>query len=464
MTVGPRSRFAPSLPTAFSGSIRSRLTHSIVGLTYLLSYWNVYVNYLSITWGYTGLSYRPMAAWEVVFAMAGVLVVGYSLPTRLRQPSALVLWLLFIFVYVPTVAQTFMLGERSPAAYAVALTALTIVMISAATFSREPRQRLPQMYLPSATFAYGMLIAMVLATAAIVYAFRDIMTFANIMSSDDVYATRFAAADRTGGVFGYIRTYHTFFLCPAVIAIGLVMPRLLWFVGVGIAGLVVSYMVDASKISLIIPLSMFAVFAVVKWFRSSCVIMTSAMAAMTFLSSILANHTSVLRFFADLFLFRSIAIPGQQFALYYDLFAARGFTWWSNVRGVSLFVPPPPAFANDLRWPVLGQIVGEEYYGFGSRMNSNANLFAGEGVAAGGTIGVIVIGAVLALFLWTLDKAAAGWNRAFVLLVMAPIGLALTNSHLSTLLLSYGAALWLIVLSSMGPFPRLLPWHTPKSR
>jgi hypothetical protein len=438
----------------------SRMLHVFVGLTYLVSFWVVYANYISVVWGYTGLLYRPMAAWELLFCVAGVSIVSHSLPTRVAHPSALILWLLFVFVYVPTMAQTFMLGERSPMAYAVALAALTAAMAGASRFSQwKLVQQPPAVFLPDRTLSFGLLIALVLATSVIVYAFREIMVFADIRSSDDVYATRFAAADRTSGILGYLRMYHTFFLSPAVMAIGLLVPRYAWFTVIGLLGLVVSYMVDASKISLIIPLAMFSAFAVTRWVASSAIFMTFGMSMLTLASSVLTNYSPLSRFIADLVLFRSIAIPGQQFALYYDLFTARGYTWWSNVRGVSLFVRPPVAFSHDLRWPALGQIVGEEYYGFGSRMNANANLFAGEGVAAGGAIGVLVIGAVLTLFLWMLDRASVGWNRAYAVVVMAPIGLALTNSHLSTLLLSCGGALWLIVFATFGPYRRVVPWQ-----
>lgn len=450
------------------GFADSRVAHAVVAVAYLFFFWGVYEHYLSVVWGYSGLYFRPLRAWETIFAALGVALVAWSLPVRLKQPSALILWLLFAFVYVPTMAETFMLGERSSVAYVPALTALTCAMAGVAFLTQW---RVPvrdevsgREFLPSRGFVYGFLVACMAMAGVVIFLYRDIMTFADVTSSEDVYASRFAAADMTSGAVSYIRLYFTYVVGPAMIAIGLTSSRYMPLVVVGLFCFVVSYMIDASKISLVIPMAMFAVAAVMRFAKGSVMAMTGATAALTLLASLLTGYSPLLRFVADLILFRSIAIPGQQFALYYDLFHARGYTWWSNVRGISLVVPAPSAFAADPRWPVLGQIVGEEYYGIASQNNSNANLFAGEGAAAAGPLGVVVIGLALALYLRVLDRSAVGWSRSFVFLLMVPLGLALTNLHLSTLLLSFGGAFWVLALGYFRPPGEPRPFGVPGMR
>jgi len=401
-----------------------------------------------------GFPYHPMAVWQIAFAALGVMAVAFSLPTRLRAPSAIFLWLLFAFVYVPTMAQTYMLGEREASAYTTALAALTGVMIWLCWICRrEPpvqaAKPAPIQIIPHHILAYGCLAVALVMTAILIFYYSSILTFADITSSRDVYALRFAAGDMTGGIIAYVRTYYTYVFGPTVFVFALMSRRYRWFAVPGLVCFVISYMIDGSKISLLIPLAMMAAYAVMRWVRSSVLFMTAGLGALSLVSGLLTGHSSVLRWIADLILVRSIAIPGQQFALYYDLFGSRGYTWWSNVRGISMFVPPPAAFAGDPRWPMLGKIVGEEYGGIASQNNSNANLFAGEGVAAAGTLGVIVIGLVLALYLRVLDRASVGLHRAFVLVLMVPAGLALTNIHLSTMLLSFGGAFFVAVFFAM---------------
>lgn len=451
-TWRPASRGPLAAATARGAVWDSRPLHAFIGLAYLLCYWWVYTNYLSVVWSYAGLIYRPLSAWQLAFATLSVAAVAFALPTRLRTPSSLILWLLFAFVFVPTIAQTFMLGERESGTYMLALLAFTAGMLVICWVTQRPAaaSAIPTSP-PGQDLAYGLVIALGVIGLALVVIYRDILTLANITNSDDVYAARFAAADVTSGLLGYVRTYFSYVIVPGVLAVGLAVPRLRWMIAPSLAGFLVSYAIDGSKVSLIIPLAAGAVYVVMRWARSSVLVMTGGIGFLTFAAGLLVGHSPLLRFVSDLILFRSIAIPGQQFALYYDLFAARGFTWWSNVRGISLIVPPPAGFASDPRWPVLGQIVGEEYYGISSQTNSNANPFAGEGVAAAGPIGVVVIAIVLAVYLRVLDRAALGWQRGFAILVVVPLGLALTNVHLSTMLLSYGGAAWVLAFTFLRP-------------
>ena len=441
----------------------SRPLHAVLGLAYLLAYWNVYIGYVSVRWAYAGFLYRPLSLWEIVFAALGVMAVAFFLPTRLRSPSAIIVWLLFSLVYVPTMAQTFMLGERAPSSYVLALAALTVVMILASLVCRQkgPNRESPTSraveIVPRAELAYGFLAGALLVSVVLLAYYRSILAFADITNSQDIYAARFAAADMTGVVIGYVRIYYGYVFGPTVLAFALISRRYRWFIVPGLACFVISYMIDGSKISLIIPLAMLATYGFIRGARSSVLAMTGAMGALTLVAGLLTGYSAILRLIADLVLLRSIAIPGQQFVLYYDLFASRGYTWWSNVRGISLFVPPPAGFAADPRWPILGQIVGEEYSGIASQNNSNASLFAGEGVAAAGPLGVVVIGLLLAIYLRVLDNAATGWHRVFVLLVIVPTGLALTNIHLSTMLLSFGGAFWVALFVFLRRFGILSP-------
>lgn len=457
----PRLVVAPKLRASI---FDNRPIHAALGLAYLLAYWNVYITYVSVRWSYAGFAYRPLSLWELSFAAVGVTAVAFFLPTRLRSPSALFVWLLFSFVYVPTMAQTFMLGERVSGAYVLALVALTAVMILAclACGRRSPslgRLRVSSgtEVIPRAELAYGFLLVAAVMSVLLLFYYRSILAFADITNSDDIYSARFAAADMTGVLIGYIRLYYGYVFGPAVLAFGLISQRYRWFIAPGLACFVVSYMIDGSKISLVTPLAIFAIYAVVRVARASLLVMTGAMGAVTLVCSLLTGYSSLLRLFADLILIRSIAIPGQQFVLYYDLFASRGYTWWSNVRGISLFVPPPAGFAADPRWPVLGQIVGEEYSGVASQNNSNASLFAGEGVAAAGPLGVLVIGVLLVVYLRILDRSSADWHRIFVLMVMVPVALALTNIHLSTMLLSSGGAFWVALFIFLRRFGVMVP-------
>lgn len=421
---------------------QTAVANLIAGVTYLLTFSHIYRTYISPTWEYTGLYYRQLGFWELSFQIAVVAVASAFLPGRIDKPSALIVWLLYAFVFIPTVAITFMIGFHPSSFYVTSLIALALALILCSIVSKRSEKPVQDTAPPSEIFVQIMLAGFVLSALALLVVYREILSFAAI---DDVYTQRFAASDMdSGAITAYLRTYFTYVFSPALIAIGMVMPRRRWMILLGAGGYLLSYMIDASKIALVIPLAIIVLGIMRSYRLDSTAYFTGGLGILAAFTSLFTNASAFVRFLVDLVLLRSIAIPGQTFSQYYDLFSQHGYTFWSNTRIINLVVPPPAAFRSDPLWPTLGSIVGTEFYGPNSRMNANANLFAGEGVAAAGPIGVLVIALLLAWWLHYLDRASREWSATFSLTVMVPVGLGLTNVHLTTLLLSFGGFFWLI--------------------
>lgn len=419
-----------------------RVIHLVAGIVYLALFLAVYRTYLSVEWGYTGLLYRPLGAGELVFVVAAVGLVSMAMPEKVVTPSSIIVWMLYAFVLVPTMAITFMTGERSSFAYIPSLAAMALVLAIGGIMADKNAVMAVGLQKPDLRFVTMLCGAFLLCSLALYYQFGDILSFSAV---DDVYFQRFAASEIGGGPIGYVRTHYSNVVTALLLAAGLSRRAFQPLILLGIAASILTYMIDAGKLALIIPVIVLAFFAVIRLTSGKTYILTIGIAGLTGLSSLLVTQLSPVKIVADLLLFRSIAIPAQTFAQYADLFAARGHTYWSNVRIINLFVPPPASFSADPYWPVLGQIVGAEYYGFGSRMNANANLFVGEGVAAAGAIGVLVLGAIFVFLLATMDRAAQRWDAKFAVLATLPLALSLTNVHLSTLILSFGGfALWCV--------------------
>jgi hypothetical protein len=131
-----------------------------------------------------------------------------------------------------------------------------------------------------------------------------------------------------------------------------------------------------------------------------------------------------------------------------------GFTFWSHVRGLDLVVPVPASFVGDPAWPALGRVMGDRVYG-SADVNANANLFSGDGVAAAGAVGVMVMGILFTAWIVMIDRVSARWDRRFALLVIVPVALSLTNGHFFTTLMSFGGLFWLGVFALHRPAGRL---------
>lgn len=439
---------SPSDRAGTSVQAFARLPNLFVGVVYLLTFRQVYWSYISVEWGYTGLVYRDLTALQTIFMYGAVMIVSWFVPQRFARPSTVIIWFLYALVYVPTMAIAMMTGLYDGNTYLGVLTALSAGMILICTVTDRHEMTESRNVQPSINFVQITVAIFIVATFVIVYAFREIMSFASI---DDVYVQRFVAADMTSGVMGYIRTYYGSLLAPLLITMGIATRSRFPLILLGSAGFLISYMVDASKISLVIPIAMVIAGYVFRWSHIRLYHFTGAMIVLCLVSTALTTSTRFVRFIADLVLLRTISIPAQTFTQYFDVFYSKGYTWWSNVTGLNLILPVPTAFRADQFWPVLGQIVGAEYYGFNSRVNLNANPFVGEGVAAGGWVGILVISLAIALFLKALDHLSRDWDRRLALVAMVPIGLTLTNVHLSTFLVSFGGLAWLAFFGLYRP-------------
>lgn len=439
---------APAKRDRVSNQFVDRMASTLFLLLYAVLFYLVYRDYVSVEWGYTGLSFSALSFYEIALIIIVIAIQGWLMPQVIGSPSSVVLWMLTTLIFVPTLIITVMIGERPAENYYGDLAAMSAVMFIVSISTRKSNlSKLDP--LPTDNFFYLFLAMSLGFTFILFYQYSEIMAFSSV---DDVYFQRFIAADLGGSsVVGYIRT-HYLYVFSSVLFCSVFVDRKYWYLSAaGFVGYLITYLIDASKIAFVIPLLITGFFAAHRFAMGKVWALNAGLAFLTLACGSLARYSAGAKLIADLVLFRSIAIPAQTFAQYSDVFSSRGYTWWSNVRGISSIVPPPQSFVSDPFWPVLGQIVGADLYGMDSRLNLNANLFSGEGVAAAGSFGVLVIGFAMLAWLRVFDTVAKGWNQRFVILITVPLGMSITNTHLSTFLLSFGGLFWLAVMYFYKP-------------
>jgi hypothetical protein len=441
---------------------------ALMGATalYALSVYFAYVVYLHPQWEYMGFTYRPPGAVEFVALVLMIGGVAAVLPARLTHASAIVLMFLHCFVYVPGMVVTFCLDANRLTQYMpLALALFTVFVIASAVSRRGAATSRRIAITPGRKFVGAFLVAWLILCAMLVREYRDVMTF---VAFDDVYEQRAAGAS-SGAVIAYAQTYFSNVITPALIALGLVSrrPSLL---SIGIVGCIITYMINAQKAMFFLPLAMIAINAQLS--SRIALLRTMAfpvliLAVVTFYAASQWETSVVAGVLALFFVHRAIAIPGLTLSQYFDQFSTEAFTYWSHVKGIDLLVPAPAQYASDPLWPGLGYMMGDRLFG-NAAFNMNANLFSGDGLAAAGTIGVLVIGAVFAGFLWLLDSASRHWDRNFVMLAVLPVAMTLTNGHFFTTLFSFGGVFWLVVFALSRGHSRhkltLVPSETSKAR
>lgn len=419
------------------------------GFTVLSAFFYAYAigyahaNYLSLEYGYLGFSYRAPELFELLL-MSWLLVVGSSLlPVMLTRPSSIVVILLFVVVYVPTTVITLCLDTDRLARYGPGLVLLAVAFASACVGARL-RARAPVRggTAPGGGFGLVMLSLWVAGCAVLIHTYHSIMSFVGL---DRIYDQRALGAS-TNWLMSYVQSYFGLVFSPALIAYGLVRGRLLLTIA-GSAGCLILYMISAQRTIIMLPLVLAVLYLGLRsrhrMLRSSSLPLI-AFGAIILVCTVHYDQGVIFSLLAIYLVFRTLGVPGLSFSQYQDLFGDEGFTWWSHVKGMGLLVPPPPAYAQDPAWPQLGLLVGDRVYN-SPEMNANANLFAGDGIAAAGALGVLVIGFVLTLWLVWLDRSAKGWNNTFAILVILPTAVALTNGQLFTTLLSFGGLFWMLM-------------------
>lgn len=407
-------------------------------------YW-IHATFLSGDWQYYGFTFQPLGPVRAGFGFTAIIIAAFAVPKTLDRPSSLILVILLAVVYIPTVVVTISLGEKSIEAYGLVLFGLVVGFVLACVQPRLNQDKGPAaLATPGRRFQRLITVAWFLSAVILIFEYRSIM---KIVGIKDIYDQRAVVTTSGRPLIGYVHSYFSIVLCPCLMAIGLSQRRFLPIL-LGVAGCALSYSINAQKVIFILPLALLGMASVMNskfsWMRSTSVIL-SVLCFLSVSAVAYRNSSALAEFVTALLVLRTQAIPGLAYSIYSDLFGSEGYTYWSHVRGIGLLVAKPRTFESDPSWPNLGAIIGQRMFG-STDHNFNANLFAGDGVAAAGAVGVILIGALFGFWLLLIDRASRGWDRAYLAMIFLPIALMLTNGHFFTTLLSYGGMFWLLVL------------------
>lgn len=418
-------------------------------LVYALSFHLSHATYLVSAWEYLGFTYAPPSAIEYLFGFLMLAAVGLSLPVKLSSPGSIVVLVLAIMVFVPSVVITLGLTTAAADQYLFPLCALSaafILICWTATLSEADSEIAG---LPGRTMIYGLLVAWILCTVALVNVYSDRLRF---VSLDDVYGQRQAGA-ATSALIAYTQTYYLNVFCPGLFAVGLIIKSKRWMLAPATLGFLLVYSITAQKMSLLVPVAMIAVyFAMTSPKQLLALTLTlSATVSLTIIFALISlSDGSESNWFAAILVHRMLAIPGLTLTQYIEFFDQNGHTLWSHVRFISSIIPPPDALIQNEHWPSLGMIVGNHVYG-DKAVNLNANLFASDGYAAAGSLGIIIIGFVMAIWLAILNRCSRHWDRRFPALVLMPVAVSLANGPLFTVMLSFGGLFWTAVFLLSRP-------------
>ena len=429
-----------SLEAMLGRTAKARILLALSSSVYAAALMYFLAVYASTEWSNYGFSYVGINA--VDFLVLGITVLYWSmvLPTQLDRPSSMFLFFIYALVCLPAVILMLSLDRPSKGWYYPLLTTLVLSFGLTCHLVRRLKWA-PGRRFFSNKFHASLFIFWIVLLLFLLYKFGSVMGFSTL---DLIYDQREAGAAKNL-VEGYAQTYFGYVVSTTLVAVGFFLGniRLIFF---GFIGAVVLYMISAEKAIFMYPFFIAVIYQILTvkttFFRQISFLLL-CFSLLILLPLPFVKDSSIAAFFAWYVGIRSIFLPGGVVVYYYDFFSANGYTFLSHVTGFSLLIDAPRVYSTDPKWPSIGYLIGDRYFGLPT-MNANANFIASDGVAGFGIAGVFIAFALFAGFLIVLDRVTRGAPLSLTLPPLVPLALTLTNGSIFTSLTSFGGILFIL--------------------
>ena len=425
-----------------SAPVLTRITAAAAVSAYAATFAWAYGAHVAPYYAFWGLDSRaipsPFLALSVMLAVAPAL----WLPRGIGRPSLLLFLVQYLVLFVPG---CFVLYQTSAPVLAPAASARLLLAMFAGLTVMQAFYLLPTVALPRPAIpprAYTALFSS-LTAGLMLYVLSQYGSNFAITDFRGIYAVRQALAERMGGgpvlAGQYAIMWLSGFCLPAAMAFGLQTRRLPLLIAAA-AGYVALYGIAGNKLTLLAIVFIPALHCWARWaaraavpaFAAGITLLLAAPAALPAL-----RLEPLGRWFVAVVHQRIFSIPSLLIAQYHGFFEGHPLTYFSHIRGIHLVVPFP--FGMD-----LSRTVGLHYYG--ELVGSNANFWAGDGLAGFGMPGVILMSLACGLLFWAFDSVARGLKPGFVMAAAGFAAASFANIPLPTLVLSGGFGLLLLAL------------------
>jgi O-antigen polymerase len=428
-------------------------------IAYVKCFQWMYVEYLYPTWGYFGFDYDPPGTSHL--ALAWFLSVAPSLwmPMRLKRPSQLAYWVLYITVIIPSMFVPMYAGMNPVTGIAILMLTLFTGFAVAGSSYLLPLFRVGLPKIPKQIFWMVLAAVAISLTLWLLIVFRGHL---QLVSFGVAYELRDAANDvAEGSLVNYAFMLLSGAINPFLMGYGLYFKRR-WLFFAGALGQILIYSVGGTKGSILSIVFILIIYYILKIRKLPFAHILSfgsllLLAGTTF--SIRFTGNGDVSFFGGIvqfvILMRTLSINGLLTAQYFDFFQHNPLTYLSHIHGVNWFVHYP--YNNP-----IGQEIGLAYAGT-TDLDATAHFWATDGISGFGMPGILLISVVCAVVFWILDSVSKRHDPRLVALVTAYAAFNFANISIFTSLLSGGLALLIFFLYVL-PKPGLKKSGDPANR
>ena len=446
MTILERARRIPSLSSSSTRAPSDRVFLLLSVLLYIAIYnWTYKTQISDSPFAWYGLVYNPPGLIYQLTSWLMCVAPALWMPTSVQRPSMTLFYPLYIFTYIPSVFILFhIVRPEFTKSEVLLLNSVLFLSISIIQLSYLVKTHQFVRYrLSNSVFSAAIVFAGLLCLIYLTYFFGPIMSWPDF---DDTATFRIVAFEfsKAGGLGSRFTAYAISWLqgalVPFCVAVALFRSRYLIAI-VLCTAYPLTYMMQGTRGALLDPVALVLVYW---WLRKKRTDdgarLIAVVAGILLCGSLLPLISdSLYWFYLSVMRFRMFESNVFNIAIYYDFFKLNPPTYFTHITGVSYFVHNP--YSADPR-PLPFIVSSFEYL---NGWDANAGLWAQDGLGGLGLIGVPLVSAVCGIVFWFLDSITAEWNPRFVSVTLAVTSALFLNIPLSTVVVSGGLGLLLLM-------------------
>ena len=164
-----------------------------------------YKFFLMKEWSYFGFTYKDKTTIEYFYILFLIIIPSLNIPSSPKKPSAFLLIILFLVIYIPTIIMTFNVNAERLQNYGLNLMSLCLCYVGMNYITEKYKiQKIKKLNLNWKIFNTSLTVFFVLLFFILIYSFRSTM---NLVGIEDMYSQRFASAEISNSWLNYSKSF-----------------------------------------------------------------------------------------------------------------------------------------------------------------------------------------------------------------------------------------------------------------
>gem|GEM_PF-5952588 len=404
----------------------------------MVFFYDLYVNWQSVYLNPDVFTLRDFDHISFVRMVSFLILPFPLLPFGKLSLRALFVNAFYFFHYCPLIVTIHLQEEESFTDFQISLAYLVAVLILCVQANRRVR------YIRTNRVVYKqaiivVLALMVLVTTWVVISYRDILGFSSFF---DGLEQRFAASSsQTNFLAPYFQNWMATIFAPLMIVLGMERKKP-FYIFFAIILVLISFSVAAQKIVVINFIGTFFFYYLLRRGADMMFILSFGIFFITFISWVMLYVSDyapigLVDEITSLMVMRFYGTQASLVAFYADFFQKNGYTYWSHISIINMFIDYPYAQG-------LGQLVGYELSGR-ETYNASATFTSSDGIASVGLIGVPIVGFIASVVFRVWDSLASGIDKRIIVSFGLPATLLPIDGPLFTSILTGGILVILLL-------------------